>query len=185
MSKAETRSPDMTPGGGPDGTVPAPRARMSRGLRILLFTSLALNLAVVGLVAGLLARAPFDGPPPRPDRVAGALTFALSDAERREIGREVFRSLREEGGPRHSRRDDYDRILTALRADPYDGGVVADSLSQQMQRTLRLQAAGQQALLDHLDRMTPADRRAFADRLEEGLKRFDDRDRRRPGPERD
>ena len=66
----EPRAPGReTPDGGP--TARAPRARMGRGVRVLLFASLALNLAVVGLVLGVVLRAPFDGPPPRPDRVGG------------------------------------------------------------------------------------------------------------------
>lgn len=168
------------PGGpGPETSPPvaAPRARMSRGLRLLLFTSLALNLAVAGLVAGFVLRAPFDGPPPRPDRVAGALTFALSDQDRREIGRSVFRELRNDGVERRSRRDDYARILGALRAEPFDVGEVESVLSAQLQDSLRFQSAGQRALLDHVAGMSAEDRRAFADRLEEGLARFDARNR--------
>ena len=172
----ETRAPDREAPEG-DPTARPPRARMGRGVRVLLFASLALNLAVVGLVLGFVLRAPFDGPPPRPDRVGGALTFALSDEDRHEIGRRVFRELRADGRDRRSRRADYDRILTALRADPYDARAVQDLLEAQRQDAARFQAAGQRALLAHIDGMSPEARRAFADRLEEGLERFDARHR--------
>ena len=104
----------------------------------------------------------------------------MSDEDRHEIGRRVFRELRADGRDRRSRRADYDRILTALRADPYDARAVQDLLEAQRQDAARFQAAGQSALLAHIDGMSPEARRAFADRLEEGLERFDARHRDAP-----
>ncbi|MBR9765014.1 MAG: periplasmic heavy metal sensor [Rhodobacteraceae bacterium] len=151
-----------------------PRARRGMGLRVLLFGSLALNLAVAGLVVGVLTRTPIKGPP-RPDHVAGALTFALSPEDRRAIGREVFREMRQTGAGRPDRRAEYARVLAALRADPFQPEELRQVFAHQRDTALRFQQAGQKALMAHLMAMTPEQRLAFADRLEEGLERQRDR----------
>ncbi|WP_010141908.1 periplasmic heavy metal sensor [Oceanicola sp. S124] len=160
-------------GGTPSGSEPpepAPRARLGTGLRILLFASLALNLAVVGLVIGLLSRTPFKGPP-RPDQVAGALTFALSEPDRRAIGREIFREMRAQGEGRPNRREEYARVLAALRAEPFQPEDLAQVFALQRDTAMRFQQAGQKALMSRILLMSQDERMAFADRLEEGLQR--------------
>ena len=154
----------------------APKARLGAGLRILLFSSLALNLVVVGLAAGVMTRAPFHAPP-RPDHVAGALTFALSEEDRRAIGRMVFREMREGDGVRRDRQEEYLAVLAALRADPFDPQALRDSFALQRQNAMRLQEAGQHALLARVQQMSNEERAAFADRLERGLQRMGDKGR--------
>ena len=60
-------------------------------VRIVLLTSLALNLAVLGVVIGAFVRfGPHrDGPPSRADLVGGAYTHALSPADRRKDRKSV------------------------------------------------------------------------------------------------
>ncbi|PJE30797.1 Uncharacterized membrane protein [Pseudooceanicola antarcticus] len=167
---------------GPETSPPgAPRARLGAGLRILLFASLALNLAVVGLIIGFLTRAPFR-PPPRPDQVGGALTFALTEKDRRIIGREVFRAMRRGENENRTRRAEYAAVLAALRAEPFEPEALRGSFELQRQAAMRLQVAGQRALMDRILQMSPEERAAFADRLEQGLKRRDEKPPRNPPP---
>lgn len=170
--------PDVAP---PSGTRP-PRARMGLGLRILLFTSLALNLAVAGVIAGFLSRAPFRPPPPRPDRVGGALTSALSEEDRRAIGRSIFQEMRKTEDEHWQRAVEYRNVLTALRAEPFDAAVLETSLARQGEEAMRMQMAGQEAFLDRIKQMSPQERKAFADRFEQALKREEDRARKDHAP---
>jgi len=71
-----------------------------------------------------------------------------------------------------------DRLIAALSADPWDEAAVRDELAGMRARTLRRMELGEQVMLDRLETMTPADRRAYAERLRERTERMD----RRIGP---
>jgi uncharacterized protein (DUF2236 family) len=57
--------------------------------------------------------------------------------------------------------------------------VVERSLQRQLDFAVERQALGQRLLLERLAEMTPKERAAFADRLQEGLDRVRERDRMR------
>ena len=138
-------------------------------LRGLLFVSLCLNLLVAGSVIGHLFA---DGPErkvPRVDRMGGPMTFALTPEDRHEIGKSLRAEYR---AGRPSRREvlaDYQSVITALRADPFDPAAVQASFDSQLEASTERIAIGQQILMDRLTAMSPEDRHRFADRLEEGL----------------
>lgn len=141
-----------------------------RGLRIALGISVALNLLVAGLVAGAVLR---DGGPRERmlrDLEFGPFTEALSREDRDALRRDfVARS----GGFRDMRsemRSDFDALLGALRAEPFDIDAARAVLEGQQARMQSRLALGQELLLDRLAAMTPAARAAFADRLEDRLR---------------
>jgi len=149
-------------------------------LRIVLFASLALNLAVAGLVAGFFVMHGDDRGrrgPPRVDRMGGPLTHALTREDRHAIGREIWQEYRKGRPSREAIRAEYAEVAAALRADPFDSARVAESLARQRDFALNRQELGNRLLLERLEAMTPAERAAFADRLEEGMERFDRRRR--------
>ncbi|MGR3321436.1 MAG: periplasmic heavy metal sensor [Pseudooceanicola sp.] len=154
-----------------------PRPGMRPWLRVLVFASLALNLLVIGALAGLVAVHDRDDPrrPPRLDRSVGPLTHALSDEDKRRIGREMRRAYREGRPSRAEFYAEYQQVIAALRADPYDPSIVADSLRRQLDASAERQRIGQDLLLERLAAMTPEERAEFAARLEEGLARVRDR----------
>ncbi len=152
-------------------------------LRVLLFASLAVNLLIAGMAISFFLF--HDGPrgrPPRVDQVGGPLTHALSHEDRRAIGRALWREYRDDRPARSAIRAEYRDIIAALRAQPYDPAPVAESLGRQLAHVTERQKLGHDLLLQRLERMTPAEREAFADRLEEGLERMgrDLRDREAP-----
>ena len=165
-----TEQTPKTPGTG------ASPARMRPWLRVVLVASLALNLAVVGVVAGSAFKPDRRPPhPPRLDQMAGPLTFALSEDERRSIGKQIFEEYRKQGRPsREAIREEYQGVIDALRTTPFDPTVVEQSLARQREAATDRAEAGHRVLLAHLEGLSDTDRAAFADRLEEGLNRFRD-----------
>ena len=146
--------------------------RMGWPLRLVFLVSLGLNLLVAGVVAGHLISGPPDRPP-RVDRMAGPLTFALDEEDRRAIGRDLRRAYRAER-PSHDRiAEEYRGVVAALRSDPFDAGAVEAALQNQIKSATRRITLGQEMLMDRIAGMSAADRSAFADRLEEGLTRME------------
>lgn len=137
--------------------------RPSRLWRIVLALSLALNLAVVGLVVGSLASGRMgDGPPRSFDLGLGPVSRALSQEERRDIGR----SLRQDRVLRDfDFRDRINGMTDILTTEPFDPDALAVLMDAQAARITSVQAKAQDAFLEQIVAMTPERRRAFADQL--------------------
>ena len=90
---------------------------MSRGWRIVLILSLALNVAVIGAVAGLALRVGRDGPPARYDLALGPIGQALSSEDKRAVGRELRRNPALRDGRPRADRVAAQALVDALRQD--------------------------------------------------------------------
>ncbi|WP_407492773.1 periplasmic heavy metal sensor [Pseudooceanicola sp. MF1-13] len=158
--------------GNPQTSAPqGPASRKLGWLRWILLPSLALNLLVLGLIAGHVI---FDEPDrrvPRVDRMGGPLTFALSHEDRREIGDALRREYRDARPSRAELQAQYQDVIAALRQDPYDRAAIEQAFADQLDGVTQRVAVGQKVLLDRIESMSADERSAFADRLEEGLKR--------------
>ncbi|QYZ68525.1 periplasmic heavy metal sensor [Neotabrizicola shimadae] len=152
-------------------TQAAPPVPSRRGLKIALAVSVALNLAVAGLVAGAVLKSG-----PMRDQMVRDLGFgpfaeALSDSDRKELRRAFvdrspgLRDLRE------TLRKDMAGVLAALRAQPFDPAALRAALEVQTERLTGQMQMGQLLLAERIDSMSEAERLAFADRLEESMKR--------------
>jgi len=150
---------------------------MARGWRIVLIASLTLNLAVAGALGGWVLRhgighgnhSPHSA---RMAQMGGPLTRALDDEGRADIAVR----LRADGGSRAARRaalrEGFTALLAALRAQPFDPDAVAARLSAQRAQVAERLEAGHAALVSHLVAMTATERAAYADRVEEKLRRW-------------
>lgn len=150
--------------------VQTPARGMRRGLRILLVVSLALNLAVVGVVAGSAFSGRWrDGPPRGFDIALGPLASALDRADRDAIRDQLRASSN--GKPRTPREamSDFREILTLLRSADFDPEVLEDLLIQQGSRSANLRDQAQSALVARIAQMTPEQRIALAGRMEQQL----------------
>ncbi len=141
--------------------------------KILLFVSLAFNLLVVGLVAGVLIGGPRDRDrnPALRDLGFGPFVWALPREDQRAL-REAMRGA--EGSFRENRtriRSQFEAILTALRAEPYDPSEVERLVVAQQDRISERQALGKRILLDRITVMSPDERVAYANKLAEALQR--------------
>lgn len=150
---------------------PAPPQKSLRGLRIALGISVALNLMVVGLVAGAILR---DGGPRERmvrDLDLGPFTEALSPEDRDALRRDFVAQMPEMREMRRSMRAEFKTLLGLLRAEPFDPEAMRQALAGQRARMQERVDLGQELLLQRLAAMTPEARQAFADRLEERLRR--------------
>lgn len=157
--------PPVPPAGASGGGKPG------KGLRIALGLSLALNLLVAGLVAGAVLR---DGGPRERmvrDLDFGPFTEALSPNDRDELRRDFVQRAPDLRGMRQAMQADLETFLAALRTEPFDPAALAQVLASQQGRMARRVELGQELLLDRLTAMDPAERAAFADRLERRLRR--------------
>ena len=141
----------------------APRTRR-RLWRAVLWVSLAGNLLVAGLVAGAAFQRGGESDAHRgtPGPLA-PLVMALPDRDRRAVV-EAFRQARG-GGGRDERRQRVAALLDALAAEPFDPQAVRAELAWQRRGTEDRLRRAEALLVQRLSRMTPEERRAYADAL--------------------
>ena len=152
-----------------------PTSQKPRGFpwgRIVLFASLALNLLVVGLVAGALLRHDRqDGHPPLRDLGYGPFGAAMSPADMHELGRRMSDHAGDLRSNREELRRQFAEMLAALRAQPFDAGALVALVEQQKTKLAERQVIGQALLLERITAMSDDERAAFADRLERTIRR--------------
>ena len=137
--------------------------------RVVLIASLALNLAVVGVVAGAALRFGGDRHDWRGGDFSVPYTRALSPADRRAIGKELRRAHDGVATSIAARGAVFKQMSVALRAEPFDIARVEElSLQQRTAVTERLSAA-QDVWLRYVSEMSAEDRSAYADRVDEAL----------------
>lgn len=158
---------------------PVDPMRRARAWKRAFLGLLALNLLAVGLIGGVIAKGP-----PLADRAVRDLGFgpfaaALEEEDRRALRKAFFDQRPGLRDMRKAMRAELDGVLAALRADPFDAQVLKAALAAQQARMGAQAELGQTLLRERLGAMTPAERRAFADRLERSLTRHD-REGRRP-----
>ncbi|MBC2837094.1 periplasmic heavy metal sensor [Gemmobacter straminiformis] len=141
-----------------------------RGVRIALAVSVALNLLIVGLVAGAVLR---DGGPR--GRMMGELDFgpfteALTREDRDALRQAFVERMPDMRDMRRQMRTDFAALLAALRAEPFDPAALREVMANQSSRMQERLQIGQSLMLERLEAMSPEARAAFADRLEERLR---------------
>ena len=150
----------------------------TRGLRIAFMASVALNLLLMGLIAGAIAR----GPGMRhsmmgPDAGFGPLTDSLSREDRRAL-RERYEALRPDyRAERGKMRDDFLALAQLLSAPVWDQDAAEAILARQGGRaTARLQE-GRRVFLDFLSDLSPPARLALGTHIRDAMsKRGEDED---------
>ncbi|MFK7835386.1 MAG: periplasmic heavy metal sensor [Sulfitobacter sp.] len=144
-----------------------------RGIKWALGLSLAVNLIVVGLIAGALWR--FQGGGPRawdgpPLSYGAPFARALPRDDRRALNRKLRRE--EIGLPsRAERRALYQEMVDLLRSETFDAARVQRILDTQASTAARVQTHAQKGWVELVSAMTLEERRAMAFRLEEALRR--------------
>lgn len=145
----------------------------SRKLRWALGISLAVNLVIAGVIGGAVFRFKDADMRPRGPE-AHSYATAYVRALPREDRRTFHRALRDAGRDlpdRSERRALFAKVLEALRADTFDADQVRGVLDKQAEVALGMQRTAQEVWLGKVSDMTAADRAAYADRLEDILKR--------------
>ncbi|MEM6563215.1 MAG: periplasmic heavy metal sensor [Pseudomonadota bacterium] len=137
--------------------------------------SLALNLAFIGLIAGAALRV--SGKEEGAYRAPGPGAFgvpymmALSRDDRREIFGQIRAERRAAMPDRDERRARFREVLDSLRAQPFDRARLESIVDQQAASTVSLQRSAQNAWVTHVAQMSDAERAAYADAVEDVLRR--------------
>lgn len=155
-----------------------PSAGMTMPLKLLFGASLALNLAIVGLVAGIWLsggpRGP-DGPGGRPGlrpaALAPAFVRALDRSEQRELRRSLRRELGSMGPGAGSARPDVDQIVDVLTAEPFDAAAFDRLLIAGPSQTARRHEVGRALLTATIAKMDSEKRALYAERVRKELTR--------------
>ncbi len=154
----------------------APKTLANRWIKPILLVSLALNLLVAGVIFGHTVSPDsrryhdFDGD--ARGVIGEPFVRALQAKDRRALIADIVKDRPRIRENRDSLRQRFDAFLTALRADPYDSETVAQLLLEQREAAVGRQEIGEALLLKRLEDMTATDRAAYADRLEESLRKF-------------
>ena len=139
-------------------------------VKILLVASLALNLLIIGLVAGAMFKKDrWRGSAPRAELGMGPLTHALDPSDRRALGQK-FRKQGKQSNDRRVRKKQFEELLSVLKADPFDAVKAAELLGSIRTGSQARMETAQGLLVEHLSSMSAQDRAAYADRLETRLK---------------
>jgi uncharacterized membrane protein len=144
-------------------------AQSGRGLRVALAISVALNLAFIGMAAGLVIRG---GPHERMvrDLDFGPYGEAFSGEDRKALREGFFARAGDVRDMRDQMRGDMAALLAVLRAEPLDQAALQDLLSRQNRRLSERLELGQTLVAERIAAMDTAARAAFADRLEKALR---------------
>jgi uncharacterized membrane protein len=139
-------------------------------MKVALAISVALNLAVAGLAAGAwLREGPHRGMPR--DMSFGPFTEALSPSDRRELRRAFGDRMPNFREARRETRVELEALLATLRATPFDPAAAETAMEAIARRTTERLDLGRDLIATRIMAMSDAERLAFADRLEQGLKR--------------
>lgn len=150
-------------------------------VRALLIGSVTLNLIVAGVVVGGILR--HDGHPPRIGDVSfGDMSYALDRADR-----DALRNLAERRSAsfrdfRAQDRADREALIALLEAEPFDGGAYDRLMAQQHARISERISLGAGMMRERIMQMDAPARRAFAERLRQGPRRFAPAERAGSGP---
>ncbi len=157
---------------GPDKDLPikTPPSGASRGTKIVLAISLALNLAVAGMVVGAV----LDGGKGGRHTMGRDLSFgpfhaALSGADRRALAKYLIAKSPDMREARALMTADIERILEIIRQEPLDLAALDAAFDAQNARANANFAAAQTAIRDFLVAMSAQERSAFAVRLQDGI----------------
>ncbi len=158
-----------------DVTGKKPKSGLRWG-RVLLFVSLAVNLLIVGMVAGAFYRAgkfrsAARANPPLYDLGYGPYGRAFSKEDRQKISQAMAAhapGLRDNRKVLRARSLD---LIEALRREPYEPELVAGIIAEQQEKLSERQNVGRIILLDHIATMDADKRKRYADKLERILRR--------------
>lgn len=154
---------------------PSARPKTRRSIKILLGCSLALNLAVAGLVAGAIVRNDgVRGPGARHyalNAFGAPYMQALSRSDRRQVISQIRNDPNQAVPDCQARRDMFQNVLSALRATPFDRERLTQAVLQQADTTVAVQRVAAQAWLKVVSEMTDTERAQYVLAVEENLRK--------------
>lgn len=141
-------------------------ARPGRRLRIALALSVALNLAVAGVVIGSMVTHRGERPGPVRELGLGAFTEVMTRDQRASLRQIYKRQSPDFGTMRREMRAERAALLDTLRAQPFDPDAFGRALGEMNARHAGRLHHGELLLQEVIAGMAPDERLAFADRLQ-------------------
>lgn len=148
--------------------------KRGRGVKIALALSLAVNLAVAGLVGGAMLGQGMRGDGGMSDLRAlglGPFVRALPREDRRDLRERVTAAGIDMRAERRAIGQSLRDLEAALRTENFDRNRADRAFATSRASVVSLQEAGHAALLDQIESMDTGDRRALADTLSEIMQR--------------
>lgn len=152
-------------------------SKSGRWKRVVLVSSLALNLVIVGIVGGAMLNGGPKNGPQRFDLTVGPLTRSMDEQHREAVREALHDSGAFQRRERNAMRADNAAMIAALRAETFDRDLFHEVLVRQRNRLQAGQDAVLGAISTQVGEMTAQERAAFADRVEEQLRRSGPRPR--------
>lgn len=137
-----------------------------RGLHLALVVSIALNLAALGVVAGVALRAGAIHYGKAVQEMGfGPYSEALSAKDRRALRETILARAPELRQIRKDRRARILAIAEVLRRDPFDAAALHEKMAEEEVRLVAQVTLASQSLQEFLAALPEAERLAFAERL--------------------
>lgn len=150
---------------------PTPKRRFP-WMRIVLVVSLALNLLVVGLVAGsMLGKDRRDGPQGLRSIGLGPFAMALPEKDRREIRAALRRDAAPFAENRRAIRREIEALVEILEGETLDEADLRAAVDRQRDRVAERLALGSDVFVAQIVRMTAEERASYAAGLDHMLSR--------------
>jgi uncharacterized membrane protein len=150
---------------------PEPPTPSRRGLKIALAVSVALNLGVAGMIAGALINGGGPGRGMPHDLSFGPFSEAFSPDDRRALRQGLMDRASDFRSNSREAKAEFETLLATLRASPFDPAAMQSALAAIEVRTAGRLELGRTLIENRIVEMSDADRLAFAERLEAGLRR--------------
>ncbi|WP_114961551.1 periplasmic heavy metal sensor [Tritonibacter mobilis] len=156
---------------------PKRASRMPRWMKAVFALSLAGNLAVVGIMAGAALREDGPGhrrhkapPPPAAADAIGAVMYRSFDRDER-------RALRDMAGGKHGdiverRLAELNDLLEVIQSDPLDVDTLHARIEAQTRAAQAFRSTMHEVWIAELQKMTPEERAAFAEKVKDHVARF-------------
>lgn len=153
-----------------DAPTPAPAlARSPRWMRLLLVMSLTANLLVIGVVAGHELRRDH---PRGADRAVGWILELVPEGRRAMAEAHFAEALAQVDAADRERAGDAAAVLAAIRAEPFEPAAVQSAMAGYGAARAERWAILRERMASMLAEFTPAERAAFADRLQDRMSRW-------------
>jgi len=154
-----------------------PELRQRRWPKLLLVVSLTFNVLVLSVIVGANFRDGRDlrrSPPPDRAVLREGGFMPFFEAMPRDARRRMTDAYRDSGrgaGPdRTVLAAEFQALVAALRAEPFEPAALSIVLETQHTRAEQRNTAGRTILIDQIAGMSPAERTEFADALEDGFR---------------
>lgn len=156
----------------PPPSPPAPPLQVtSRRLKVALAVSVALNLGVVGLGLGNAFHGMGRGPGDMVRAIGfGPFTDALRPEDRDALRAQFMAKMPDFRSERKNMMADSVAVLSVLRADPFDPAALDAALGTMEHHITQRMGLGRGLIEEFIKALSPADRLAFATRLEQSLR---------------